>query len=187
MTFEETRIPGCVLVRPRSLADDRGRFTKTMHVGEFEAAGLRTDWREEFFTRSRRNVVRGLHFQTPPADHAKLVYCLVGDVLDLVVDLRRGSPSEGQLVSVRLDQENGAGLYIPSGCAHGFLSFYDESLMLYKVTSEHAPDQDAGIAWNSIDFDWPVVDPIVSERDRRHPPLADFVSPFVFKSEDRTR
>lgn len=187
MEFEQTAIAGCVLVRPRIAADDRGRFTKTMHADTFERAGLRTDWREEFVTRSRRNVVRGMHFQTPPADHAKLVFCLSGAVLDVVVDLRKGSPSVGAVFSTRLDEVGGAGLYVPSGCAHGFLALTDDSLMLYKVTSVHAPDHDGGVAWNSVDFDWPVRDPIVSERDRGHSALADFESPFAFDPREPAR
>lgn len=180
MNLHPTAIPGCVIVETGPREDPRGSFAKTFHADVFAEAGLRTDWREEFYSRSRRNVVRGMHFQLPPADHAKLVYCLAGEVLDVVVDLRVGSPAYRQVVSERLSASNGRGLYVPTGCAHGFLSLTDNSLMLYKVTSVHAPAQDAGIAWDTIGFEWPVRQPLLSERDGRHPALVDFASPFTF-------
>ena len=180
MQVEETGIPGCYLVRPRLIQDARGAFAKTFHSEQFEALGMRTDWREEYFTTSRRGVVRGMHFQLPPAEHAKMVYCVAGEVVDVVVDLRRGSPTQGEHRAFRLAGLD-LGLYIPVGCAHGFASVSDESTMFYKVTSVHAAEQDAGIAWDSFGFEWPVEAPILSDRDRKHPSLSDFRSPFVFE------
>lgn len=180
MDIESTDIPGCHVVQARLLRDARGSFVKTFHAPCFEELGLRTDWREEYFSISAAGVVRGMHFQMPPADHAKLVFCLTGEVLDVVVDLRRGSPAYGRATGVTLSAENGRGLYVPTGCAHGFLSRVDGSGMYYKVTSVHSPDDDAGIAWDSIGFDWPVSTPELSDRDRRHPALAAFDSPFTF-------
>lgn len=176
-----------MIVRPRLIADDRGLFVKTFHGDEFEAAGLRSDWREEYYSRSRKGVLRGMHFQQPPAEHAKLVYCLKGEVLDVVVDLRVGSPTRHIVVAEKLDAKEGKGIYAPTGCAHGFLSLSDDSVMLYKVTSVHAPSSDAGIAWNSIPFDWPVATPILSPRDAGHPAIDDFNSPFVYRPEQPGR
>lgn len=187
MEFRPTAIPGCTIVATRSIGDVRGAFAKTFHADSFAAAGLRTDWREEYHSHSRAGVVRGMHFQTPPADHAKLVYCLAGAVLDVVVDLRVGSPTYRQVIAETLSAENGLGLYAPSGCAHGFAAIGEDSLMLYKVTSVHAPECDAGIAWDTIGFDWPVASPLLSDRDRAHPPLADFASPFRFDAQDPFR
>lgn len=187
MRTESTEIAGCLLVHPFAAADNRGSFTKTFHAEEFAAAGLRSDWREEYYSRSHVGVIRGMHFQLPPADHAKVVFCLVGEVLDVVVDLRLGSPTWHQVVARRLDAEKGTGLYAPSGCAHGFLSLSPNALMLYKVTSVHAPAHDAGIAWASIGFDWPVAAPIVSARDAAHPPLDAFTSPFRFDPANPSR
>ena len=181
MEIAHTDIPGCYLVQARVTRDERGSFTKTFHAPRFAELGLRTDWQEEYFSTSARGVVRGLHFQVPPADHAKLVFCLMGEVLDVAVDLRRGSPAYGRAFGVRLNAKNGRGLYLPSGCAHGFLSVSEMSGMYYKVTSVHSPEHDAGIAWNSIDFDWGVVDPLLSPRDRNHPALADFDTHFTFE------
>ena len=180
MDIAPTDIPGCFVLQARLLQDTRGTFMKTFHEDRFVELGLRTDWREEYFSASKRGVVRGMHFQTPPADHAKMVFCLTGEVLDVVVDLRRGSPTFGRAQAFILSGGNGRGLYLPTGCAHGFVSQADESGMYYKVTSVHAPEQDAGIAWDSIDFAWPVANPEMSDRDRRHPRLEAFETPFVF-------
>ena len=180
MDIESTEIPGCFVFQTKVLSDPRGSFVKTFHAPRYAELGLRTDWREEFFSVSAAGVVRGMHFQTPPADHAKMVFCLMGDVLDVVVDLRRGSPAYGRPLSFHLSAENGRGLYLPTGCAHGFASLARHSGMYYKVTSTHSPEHDIGIAWNSIGFDWPIAAPELSDRDRRHPALADFDSPFAF-------
>ncbi|WP_173426293.1 dTDP-4-dehydrorhamnose 3,5-epimerase [Sphingomonas hengshuiensis] len=183
MDTEPTDIPGCYVLQAKVLGDPRGTFTKTFHMPRFEELGLRTDWREEYFSTSAKGVVRGMHFQSPPADHAKMVFCLTGEVLDVVVDLRRGSPAFGKALGFTLSAENGRGLYLPTGCAHGFVSMRDASGMYYKVTSVHAPDHDLGIAWDSIDFDWPVRAPALSARDAAHPRLSDFTTPFAFDPE----
>lgn len=183
MQAQPTNIPGCHLLQMDARHDARGSFAKTFHAPKFAELGLRTDWREEYYSTSRRDVVRGLHFQTPPADHAKLVFCLVGAVLDVVVDLRRGSPAFGRAQAFTLSGENARGLYLPTGCAHGFVATSEEAGMYYKVTSVHSPHNDAGIAWDSIGFDWPVAAPILSDRDRHHPVLADYASPFAFDPE----
>jgi dTDP-4-dehydrorhamnose 3,5-epimerase len=187
MDAEPTAIPGCFVLHGRLLRDARGTFLKTFHAPRFAELGLRSDWREEYFSASVRDVVRGMHFQLPPADHAKMVFCLTGEVLDVVVDLRVGSPAYGTAIGVTLSGENGRGLYLPTGCAHGFVSRAETSGMYYKVTSVHAPEQDAGIAWDSIGFGWPVRAPELSDRDRRHPALADFASPFEFDPANPAR
>lgn len=182
MELESLPIGGCHVLRTSAFRDVRGSFIKSYHLEEFERLGLRTDWREEFFTASRTGVVRGMHFQVPPAEHAKLVFCVAGRVLDVILDLRVGSPSFGQSCAVELNAENGRGIYIPVGCAHGFLSLSGDSVMYYKVTSVHAPAEDRGIAWDSFDFNWPVDTPILSPRDLAHPRFADFTSPFSMVS-----
>jgi dTDP-4-dehydrorhamnose 3,5-epimerase len=180
MHFEPLGLAGSYLIRAQVVEDARGSFVKMFHGPTFRAQGLRTDWREEYHSSSVRDVVRGMHFQLPPADHAKLVFCVIGSVVDVIVDLRRGSPSFGEYRSVALSGAEGTGVYIPSGCAHGFVSTSDMNIMFYKVTSVYAPEADAGIAWDSIGFDWPVRAPIISDRDRGHPDLAMFDSPFMF-------
>jgi dTDP-4-dehydrorhamnose 3,5-epimerase len=180
MKLLPTRLPGCSILQGDVFPDQRGAFTKTVHEPTFRQMGLPTDWREEYFTHSRRNVVRGMHFQVPPAAHAKLVFCVAGAVLDLVLDLRSGSPTFGEFEVFELNADTGRAVYAPVGCAHGFLSLSDRSTLYYKVETVHAPAQDAGVRWDSFGYTWPVTDPIISERDRKHPTLAEFVSPFRF-------
>lgn len=178
----ETTIPGCFELRPRVAADARGSFVKTFHRDTFAGLGLCTDWAEQFYSMSRRNVLRGLHFQLPPHDHAKLVYCPEGEVLDVGVDLRTGSPSYGQHIAIHLSSEAGNMLYLPAGLAHGFVALSEQALMVYNVSSVYAPAHDTGIRWDSCGIDWPVADPLVSDRDQQFPTLADFASPFVFEA-----
>lgn len=180
MELTETTLPGCYLVKCDVMEDERGRFVKTYHDARFAELGLRTDWREEYYSVSARGVLRGMHFQVPPADHVKLVHCVAGETLDVILDLRLGSPTYGRCVSLRLSAEEGPSVYVPSGVAHGFLALEDESIMQYKVTSVYSARQDSGILWNSFAFDWPIRDPVVSHRDARHPRLKDFQSPFLY-------
>ena len=170
-------LPGAVLVPLRRVGDLRGSFVKTYARSVFESAGVDFDFREEFYSFSHKDVVRGMHFQRPPHDHAKLVFCPAGAVLDVLVDLRRGA-GFGRVASVVLSADEPAILVIPSGIAHGFKALRDDSLMVYKTSTEHAPSHDAGIRWDSFGFDWGVAAPVVSTRDAGHPALADFASPF---------
>lgn len=172
-----TAIPGCLELRPTPHQDHRGRFVKAFHTPTFDALGLRTDFKEAFHSTSHAGVLRGMHFQIPPCQHAKLVTCLTGGILDVVLDLRRASPTFGQAVGVELSAETGALLYVPEGCAHGFLA-REASLVHYSVTSEHAPDCDRGIRWDSFGFPWPVTEPILSARDQAFPALDAFSTPF---------
>lgn len=181
MEFAATAIPGCFEVRSRLLADPRGSFLKLFNDPTFAAAGLHADWREVYCSTSARGVIRGMHFQLPPAEHDKLVFCLDGAVLDVVLDLRQGSPHEGRPISLTLTAEAGTGLFIPRGCAHGFQGISERSTMLYLVTSAYAPDEDRGVRWDSFGFAWPIDRPTLSPRDEAHPALADFASPFVFE------
>lgn len=173
-----TSLEGCFQLRPFFTEDERGTFVKTFHAERFAELGLPTDWREEYYSSSRKGVIRGMHFQTPPHDHEKLVYCMQGRVLDVVVDLRKDSPTFGRYATVELDAAIGHGLMIPKGMAHGFLTLTENVLMAYKVTTVYSPSSDAGIRWNSFGLDWGVDQPIVSARDRAHPALGDFSSPF---------
>lgn len=180
LSLTELQVPGCFSVRPRVHLDNRGRFVKTIHSTTLDAAGLPLEIREQYYSISSRNVLRGMHFQTPPHDHDKLVYCLAGKALDVVLDLRKGSPQFGIAISVTLDPAESAGLYVPRGCAHGFLSLLDGTMLLYSVTSEYERDHDLGIRWDSIPFEWPTSNPIVSDRDRCLPRLPEYSSPFIF-------
>lgn len=178
MEFEPLKLDGCFLIRPRVFHDARGRFVKTLLASALQAHRLRADFVEQYYSTSARGVVRGMHFQLPPHDHAKLVYCAAGAVTDVLLDLRRDQPTYGEHVAIELDAEGGAVVYIAPGVAHGFVAVQEPALMVYNVTSEYAPTHDAGIRWDSFGFDWGVQAPVMSERDRSFPAFVDFVSSF---------
>ncbi|MBJ6727756.1 dTDP-4-dehydrorhamnose 3,5-epimerase family protein [Geomesophilobacter sediminis] len=179
MELRQTSIPGCCELLPDRFRDDRGSFVKTFHHGLFTELGLNTDWREEYYSVSHPRVLRGLHFQLPPHDHEKLVYCSAGGVLDVVLDLRRDSPSYGRHELFELNAERANLLYLPKGVAHGFYVTDGPATMLYKVATVYAPAHDTGIRWDSAGIPWPDADPVISQRDRSFAPLAEFVSPFT--------
>lgn len=181
LTVQRTSLPGCLEIQPRVLHDHRGCFIKTFHWDLFEAHGLNTSWREEYYSVSKKDVLRGLHFQAPPYDHEKLVYCTVGEVKDVVVDLRTESSTYGRHAMFHLKADAANMVYIPKGFAHGFYTLTESATMMYKVSTIYAPDYDGGILWNSANITWPGKTPILSERDRSFPKLQDFSSPFTFK------
>ena len=171
--FGLTGFDGLRLVRPTVRPDSRGSFVKLLHGPSFEAAGLEWRFPEQYCSTSRQGVLRGMHFQTPPHDHAKLVYCLSGRVLDVALDLRRGSQTYGQAFSAELDGEITAGLYLPRGFAHGFLTLSEEATLAYFVETVHAPESDAGVRWDSFGFAWPTDNPPTSPRDAALPLFGD--------------
>jgi dTDP-4-dehydrorhamnose 3,5-epimerase len=174
----ETELSGLRVLRPRVFQDQRGNFVKTFQAELFNNLGLSFEPKEEFYSTSSAGVLRGLHFQIPPQDHVKVVYCLSGRVLDVVVDLRKSSPTFGRSHARELSAQNREILFVPAGFAHGFLALADNTIMFYQTSTVHSPAHDAGIAWNSIDFKWPVEQPILSDRDKQFPALRDFNSPF---------
>lgn len=171
-------LPGCWLFSARVSSDHRGKFVKTFQSSFLRQSGLQFELHEEFYSISKSGVVRGLHFQVPPHEHIKIVSCYSGAVLDVLVDLRLG-PGYGRVASVLLDESNEMSVYIPPGIAHGFLALRDDSLMVYRTSSEYSSEHDKGIKWDSIDFDWGCDSINVSERDKSHPTFAQFNSPFV--------
>ncbi len=179
-SFQEipTGFPGLRLLQPRIFKDARGSFTKTFHADFFAELGIHFSPREEFYSTSAKNVIRGMHFQIPPRAHCKLVYCSAGRVLDVLLDLRPTSPTFRRVFSRELKGDPAELLFIPAGFAHGFLSLEDASIMVYQTDIVHAPECDTGIAWDSFGFEWPVNNPIISARDRGLPRLENFTSPF---------
>lgn len=177
MELLPTELPPVVALQPRVFTDRRGTFVKTYHADRFRDLGLAFRPQESFFTTSARNVVRGLHFHVPPCAQTRLFYCLHGAVLDVVVDLRRG-PTFGKFLARELNDRTHEMLLVPPGFAHGFLALTDPATLVYQADSTHSPAHDLGILWSSINFKWPVADPILSERDSAFPALRDFVTPF---------
>ena len=162
------------------MSDERGTIVKTFQRKWFFELGLCTDWREQYVSVSRERVIRGLHFQLPPHDHVKLVCCVAGSVLDVVLDLRRDSPTFGQHTCLTLCAKKGNMVYLSSGLAHGFLTLSDSATLVYNVSSEYEPTHDTGIRWDSAAIDWPEDSPILTERDKAFVSLAAFESPFTF-------
>lgn len=177
MPFEFTPLPiaGLVLVRPRVASDARGSFMETWRREEFERGGIRADFVQDNVVRSvKRGVLRGLHFQRDPHAQAKLVRCHRGRIFDVAVDLRPGSPTRGKHAAVELSGEEPLMLFVPRGFAHGYVTLTDEAEVEYKVDGGYAPEAEGGVAWNdpAIGIQWPVASPILSDRDKRWPPLA---------------
>jgi dTDP-4-dehydrorhamnose 3,5-epimerase len=168
-----TRIPGCYLIRPWRRHDERGLFVKTFHASAFRELGLEHNFRESYYSISRKGVLRGMHFQRPPSDHAKLVYCVTGTILDAFVDLRGGSGVFGAHECVELSAENGLVLYLPPGVAHGFYVLSDEAITVYHVAVEYDPVADSGVRWDTCGIPWPTASPILSVRDCNLPPLEE--------------
>jgi dTDP-4-dehydrorhamnose 3,5-epimerase len=173
-----TGFDGLFVLQPRVFQDPRGQFVKTYHAGLFRELGLAFCPQEEFFSVSAAGVLRGMHFQLPPHAQAKLVYCVSGCVLDVMLDLRRQSPTRGQVFAREISALNREMLFIPAGFAHGFLALADPSVMVYQTNTVHSPDHDAGVLWNSFGFAWPQAAPLLSDRDQRFPAWPDFASPF---------
>jgi dTDP-4-dehydrorhamnose 3,5-epimerase len=176
----EQKISGMFVIECFQASDTRGRFVKTFHPQMMTQIQAQFQLREEFYSISRRNTIRGMHFQTPPFDHQKIVYCVSGRVLDVLVDLRTESPTYRQYCSLELSASDSQLVFIPRGLAHGFLALEDDSILVYKTDCEYAPDNDSGIHWNSFGFRWPIddSDAVLSSRDSAFPSLAEFKSPF---------
>ncbi len=177
----KSKIPGCLELQPKILEDARGRFVKVFHEQAFAEHGLETKFAEEYYSISSKNVIRGLHFQLPPMDHVKMVYCVEGEVIDVVVDLRVGSPAYGQHAIFELSAQKANSVYIPKGLAHGFCVLSEEAIMVYKVGTVYSPKHDAGISWDSVGIVWPTSEANLSLRDKNFPTLAQFDSPFIYE------
>ena len=175
----KTVINGCFELQPVVRDDSRGRFMKTYQRDYFFSNGLEPDFKEHYYSISRKGVLRGMHFQNPPQGHSKLVYCTSGMILDVVLDLRVGSPSYLKYVSLELSAGAGNMLYLPEGLAHGFYAV-TEATVAYNVSTVYVPELDDGVLWNSFGMSWPDISPVISERDSGFDALADFQSPFKF-------
>ncbi|PKL19102.1 MAG: dTDP-4-dehydrorhamnose 3,5-epimerase [Spirochaetae bacterium HGW-Spirochaetae-5] len=178
MQIIETIISGCYEILPGVFRDSRGEFIKTFNYDEFVKYNLVTDFKEEFYSVSHINVLRGLHFQSPPCDQEKIVTCMNGGAVDIILDIRKKSITYGKYLVLNISANKRNMVYIPKGCAHGFLSLADNTVMNYKVTSVHSPICDSGILWDSIGYNWPVDIPIISDRDKGFLPLNEFKTPF---------
>jgi dTDP-4-dehydrorhamnose 3,5-epimerase len=185
MLIERLSLPGVLLVTTKKMGDSRGFFSETFRADVFAAEGVPLAFVQDNHVRStQRGVVRGLHYQTPPHSQGKLVRCSKGAILDVAVDIRKGSPTFGQHVAVELSADNWQQLWVPPGFAHGYATLQDECEVIYKVTNYYAPDCDRGIAWDdpALGIDWqiPATGALLSDKDKTQPRLADVPSSFTF-------
>lgn len=182
MEVIRTDIDGVVIIKPRIFTDARGYFFESYSKREFDEKVGNVDFVQDNQSCSTRGVVRGLHFQRPPFAQAKLVRCVKGSVIDVAVDIRKGSPTFGRHVAVELNDENHLQLFIPRGFAHGFAVKSDIAVFQYKCDNFYAPEADGGIsvADPTLGIDWQIdtAEMILSDKDTAHPLLADFDTPF---------
>lgn len=186
MEVIKTEIEGVLIIEPRVFGDARGYFFESFNAREFaEKTGVRTNFVQDNESMSHYGVLRGLHFQEPPYAQSKLVRVVKGRVLDIAVDIREGSPTYGRYVAVELTGENHRQFYMDKGFAHGFAVLSEEAVFQYKCDEFYAPQNEGAIAWNDPDLaiDWriPANKVCLSEKDRKHPFLRDFKSPFKYR------
>lgn len=185
MEILKTAIDGPVIITPRVFGDARGYFFESFSQRDFEEAlGLKVNFVQDNESMSTFGVMRGLHFQRPPFTQAKLVRCVKGAVLDVAVDIRKGSPTYGQHVAVELTEDNHRQFFVPHGFAHGFSVLSETAVFQYKCDNYYHPEADGGISIldEALGIDWkiPTASALLSEKDTRHPLLKDFDSPFEY-------
>lgn len=181
--FQRLVIPGLILIKPRVFGDERGFFAETYMESDFAAAGIDSKFAQDNESLSGPNVVRGLHFQTPPYAQSKLVRVARGEVFDVAVDIRKGSPWYGKWAGASLSSENHHILFIPAGFAHGFaVTSPDGALVEYKMGDVFSQENESGIRWDDLDLKvvWPLDNPVVSESDQGLQSFREFDSPFSF-------
>lgn len=169
---------GAMLLALPSSSDSRGSFVKTFHDTNFRKLGIDFSLKESYFSLSKKDVIRGMHFQTPPHQHSKIVFCPQGAILDVIIDLRKNSPTYKQYFAHELSAHNHLAYFIPEGFAHGFKSLTDDAITYYLVSSEYSQPNDTGVRYDTIGFDWGLTEPIISARDMSFVSMNDFDSPF---------
>jgi dTDP-4-dehydrorhamnose 3,5-epimerase len=184
MNVIQTPLEGVVIIEPRIVMDTRGYFFESFSEREFEEKVRKVHFVQDNESMSTYGVMRGLHFQRPPFAQSKLVRCVKGSVMDVALDIRRGSPTYGQHVAVKLTEENHRQLFVPRGFAHGYAVLSQTAIFQYKCDKSYMPEADGGISIQdeSLGIDWRIPEEIVvlSEKDRRHVRLKEFDSPFDY-------
>jgi len=183
MKFIETKISDVIIIEPTVFGDERGYFLESYNQKKFEESIGQVSFVQDNESKSSKGVLRGLHFQKPPYEQAKLVRCIEGEVLDVAVDIRKNSKTYGKYISVLLSGENKRQLFVPRGFAHGFLVLSDSATFAYKVDNTYAPEFDAGFRWNDneLNIQWGMEDSevMISEKDAVLPFFSEFESPFT--------
>jgi dTDP-4-dehydrorhamnose 3,5-epimerase len=173
LVFSRLEIPEVTLIEVKPFSDPRGLLVEIYKHSEFNQNGMTHAFLQDNHSRSKRGVLRGLHYQKHPAAQAKLVFVVRGEIFDVAVDIRKGSPYYGRWVGAVLSDDKHRALLIPEGFAHGFVALSEEADVVYKVTAEYSPEHDRGICWNdpTINIEWPIKCPILSARDATLPLL----------------
>ncbi|OAI45943.1 dTDP-4-dehydrorhamnose 3,5-epimerase [Nitrospira sp. SCGC AG-212-E16] len=184
--FVPLEIPGLTLIKPRIFGDNRGFFLELYKYTDFSKAGIEGHLVQDNYSRSTKGTLRGLHYQKSPKAQGKLVSCVNGRIYDVAVDIRKGSPYYGKWSGVELTEENKYLLYVPPGFAHGFQVMSETAEVMYKCTEEYSPENDRGILWNDPDINvvWPVQNPLLSEKGKRHPLLTDADNNFEVNGQE---
>ena len=171
--IEETGLSNLLKIEKTNFMDDRGLFSKTFSKEHLIRAGLNGDLSEVFYSVSKKDVIRGMHYQKRPFEHDKIVSVVDGAILDVVVNVERNTEHYGQWKKFFLSSDSGCSIYIGAGYAHGFLTLTDSATVLYQTTSSHNLTADTGVNWQSFGFEWPVAKPIISDRDKSLPMLGE--------------
>lgn len=170
MKFIETKIPGVVIIEPKIIGDNRGYFFESFNLKKIEEYIGNITFVQDNESKSKKGVLRGLHFQTPPYEQAKLVRCIEGSILDVTVDIRKESPTYGKHITIELSDENKRQLFVPKGFAHGFVVLSETAVIAYKVDNYYAPNHESGIKWDDkeLAIDWRIrtEDILLSEKDK---------------------
>jgi dTDP-4-dehydrorhamnose 3,5-epimerase len=180
MIAEKTFIEGLLGIKPKVFEDDRGYFFESFNEKLLEQAGLKAKFVQDNQSLSQKNVLRGLHFQAPPFAQGKLVRVIKGSALDVVVDIRKKSPTYGKSFAIELDEQNKTMLWVPEGFAHGFCTLLNDTIFYYKCTNYYDKASEGSIIWNDPDLNinWNISDPVLSEKDKAGVAFKNFVSPF---------
>ena len=181
-TFKKLEIPEVILVKTQAFSDERGFFMEGFKESIFDKNGIKTKFVQDNYSHSAKGVLRGLHYQKNPKAQAKLVMAIRGEIFDVAVDIRQGSPTYGKWVGQILSEQNHNLLFIPEGFAHGFCVISNEADVLYKVNSEYSPEHEKGIIWNDPDLSvkWPTDNPIMIKKDLQLPTLKNADNNFVY-------
>lgn len=178
-----TRIDGCLKIKCNVFQDQRGESIKIFHKSRFRLLGLECDFQEDLIVRSGKNVLRGLHYQGPTNAQKKLICCLSGAIQDVVLDIRVGSKTYGLYEIFTLNDKEGEMLLLDEGLAHGYLTLQENSIVIYKMSSEYDCNNEGGVLWNSLGIPWESKIPIISTRDADFPKFDAFQSPFTLRQE----
>ena len=178
MQIQETKLQGIYIIKNKYIEDIRGDFCKIYNEEIYNKYGIDFKFREQYYSTSNKGVIRGMHFQAPPYQHAKLIHVISGKALDVILDIRKESNTYGQYVVIELERNDATSIYIPKGCAHGFQALEDNTIMLYNVETIYNMKADKGIRYDSFGMKWIGERHIISDRDLKLETFRVFMSPF---------